>query len=120
LIATASLMTPWGAADKVGTLAISNSASGDTTLISGTSGSFIVVLGMVLVAAGTVVVTFKDSTPATISGPFTMGTSTGNVGDCSVNGLHFACGAGKDLVMNLGSAVNVGGHLVYALVKGGQ
>lgn len=118
MLAIASLNTPWGPAEKVGTAAINVSSSGDNTVLAGTSGYICVVLGYVLLAAGTVVVTFKDSTPATLSGPYTVSTSSGNFGDCSTSGLQFVAASGKDLILNLGGAVQVGGHLLYALVKG--
>lgn len=100
-------------------LLISTNASGNTTLVTGISGRAIRVYGYKLVAAGAVTTQFKSAT-TNLSGAMSQITGVPNDADNSGNRLDpipvLQCGYGESLILALGSAVQVSGHLVYDFV----
>ena len=110
--------TPWGSLDYIGTATISAASSGPNTIITGPAGYFILVLGYLLVASGDVEVAFETESGAVISGPYDIAQNGGNI-STPVGMGQFACKQDEDLILDLGGAIHVGGHIVYGLIKGG-
>lgn len=93
-----------------------SAASGATTIVPGNDSQLIYVASYVLVAAGTVVATWQDTsaTPVALSGAMTL--ATGVAVDPATDPPSFVLAttvAGKGLALNLGAAVQVSGHLAY-------
>lgn len=96
-------------------IAVNASSNGNNTLFAAVAGSIIVVLGGDLMASSSVTITVQDSNGTVMDGPFTPAANGGKIYPHNDRG-HFATGRGFGLVLNLGSAVQVGGHLKIALV----
>ena len=95
--------------------AINASSSGTNTVVTGTAGKRIRVVGWSLVSTGTVNVKWQDSTPTDLTGTRPMvANATAGRAYCPVGVMQTA--VGKDLVLNLSAAVAVGGELTYILV----
>ncbi len=83
-----------------------------TTLVAGTAGTFIRVLGYALSSASAVGVTLKSNTTVIASTNATQATGGGEV--CPPHDdWQLDCAAGEDLKIGLSGAVNVKGHLSY-------
>jgi len=92
---------------------ISASSSGDNTIVAAVTSKKIRVLGYVIVAAGTVGVTWKSGTGGTaLSGLMSLTANTGIAAAYCPVGL-LETGSGVLLNLTLDAAVAVTGHLVY-------
>jgi hypothetical protein len=97
---------------------ISISTIGDNTVLGGLPASTILVYRVVLTAASSVTVTFKDGTGASLSGPITLAAGVPLVLPFDANAL-FATSSGNGFVINLGSAVRVSGTVLFTQPGGG-
>ncbi len=102
-----------GATEPQG-LAVNVSASGDSELATAVTGKKVTVLGILLVAAEAVTVSFKSGTTA-ITGPMPLAAGGGFARDAAPGGFVFQTSAGEALKINLSAAVGVGGCLTYCL-----
>lgn len=94
---------------------INASSSGNNTVVSAVANKKIRVLQFLMVCAGSVNCTWESSGGSTLSGPLPFAANGGTAPPyCPVG--HFETVTGEGLVLNLGSAVQVGGHLVYVTV----
>jgi len=106
--------------DKAGQIyrvAVDASSSGNNTLVAAVSGCKIIVLSFLAVAPTAVTVTFKSASTA-LSGPMPPGANGGFVMPHNPVGWMKG-GTNEALILNLDSAVRVGGVLVYQLVPTG-
>lgn len=99
---------------------ISESSSGDRTIVAAVAGKRIRVIRYEVVTAADVVLTWKSSTAGAISGPLALGNSATGAGG-GISSPVASCGimqtvAGEGLVLNLSDAVSVGGDLTYILI----
>lgn len=108
------ILTAWGTG-VVNAIPVNASSSGNNTAIAAVPGKRIVLLQGDLMAAGQVTITLQSSGGAVLDGPFTPAANGGKIYPESSYG-HFSTAIGEGLVINLNGAVQVGGHLVYALV----
>lgn len=93
---------------------ISASASGDNVLVASVASKKIRVLSYVIMAEGTVAVTFRQGTTA-ITGAFPLVINTGI--SAAFNPLgHFETPVTTALNLNLSAAIGVRGHLTYVEV----
>jgi len=90
---------------------IEASVSGDNTLITGVAGERQIVVGIVLVAAGTVAAKLK-SAATEIYGPMQLLSGSGFALPSS-NVPWLIGGVGESIILNLGGAVAVGGCIIY-------
>lgn len=90
---------------------INEATSGDRTIVAGVAGKQIVVVNYLLIAGGTVSVTWKSGSTAK-SGALPL---VVNSGASLPDARWFACGLGESLVLNLSGNVQVSGHLSYRL-----
>lgn len=97
---------------------INISSSGNNTIVSAVAGKKIIVLGYVTVCAGAVSVRWQSSGGTILDGPCAFAANGGAAPPMAECG-HFETVAGEGLVINLGGAVQVGGHVVYGLVNTG-
>lgn len=101
---------------------VSVNSNGDNTLIAGVAGRRIMVVGYVLMGAGTVTAKFTDGAGGTVLGTLPLTTTYPTVAPIApispVAGQQgWMCGtAGNALVMNLSSGVFAYGHISYCLV----
>lgn len=109
---------------KVINISVSVNTSGDNTLVAAVTGATIHVVGYVLVAAGTVNVTFKSDVgggATNLTGAMPMAANGSLIAPVSPRtpaGHHdgwFAAGAGLALNLNLSAGVAVTGHLSYTV-----
>ena len=96
---------------------VNASASGTNTVVAAIANKRIRVLSYVIVAAGDVTVTWQSASTA-ISGPMALAANGGaapSAGQSVPAGLigQFETNQGEALVVNLGSAISVGGHITY-------
>lgn len=108
------VQTAWGQGEVFST-PVNVSANGNNTAIAASAGKRIVPLAGDLIATGAVTVTVQSSGGAVLDGPFAFPATGGKI-YAQVDWGHFATGLGEALVINLGGSVQVGGHLLYALV----
>ncbi len=94
---------------------INASGNGNNTLIAGVPGARIVVILGDLIASGAVTVTMQSSGGTVLDGPFSPAANGGKIYPDTERG-HFATLTGEGLVLNLSGSVQVGGHLIYAVV----
>jgi hypothetical protein len=107
--------TAWGSGDVMGA-AINAAGAGDNTLVAGIPDRRIVALSYSLVASEAVTAAFESEDGTVIGGPCAFTANGGiSVPECS-HGL-FAAKTGEALVLDLSGAVQVGGHLVYAVCR---
>ncbi len=97
-------------------VAISASSSGNNTLVSADSTRKIKVQSYVIVAAGTVNVTFKSGSN-NLSGAMPLVANSGVASPPvkPTDGSYFQTNANEALILNLSDAVAVTGHLSYYL-----
>jgi hypothetical protein len=88
------------------------STLGDNTVVGSLSASTVLVYRIVLTAASSVTVTFKDGAGASLSGPITLAAGVPLVLPFDANAL-FATSTGNGFVINLGSAVRVSGTVLF-------
>jgi len=119
MLIPSGLSTPWGIAEYIGTETISANLSGANTVVSGEDGYFILVLGYLLVASGDIEVAFESENGTVVSGPYDIAANGGNI-STPVGLGQFVCNKNEDLILDLGGPIHVGGHIVYALVRGGN
>jgi hypothetical protein len=94
---------------------INASASGNNTIVAAVGGKKIKVLQYKVVVSANVTVTWESSGGSVLDGPCAFAANGGEAPPyCPVG--HFDTLTGEGLVMNLSSAVQVGGHLKYVLV----
>lgn len=94
---------------------VNASASGNNTIVAAVTGKKIRVLQYKVICAGAVTVTWESSGGTVIDGPCAFSANGGEAPPyCPVG--HFETLVGEGLVMNLGGAVQVGGHLIYVTV----
>lgn len=118
MLIQSAVVTPFGTSEYVGTTPIAADFSGPNVVVSGVSGYFILVLGYLLVASNAVEIAFETETGAVISGPYQVGQYGGNI--VAPTGIgQFGCKTGEDLILDLSGPIPVGGHLIYALIRGG-
>lgn len=106
--------TAWGTGPTY-SVAINAGSSGNNTLVAAVYGKRIVVILGDVIAAGDVTVTFQSSGGAVLDGPYAIAANGGKIFPDTDRG-HFSTLAGEGLVINLTGAIQVGGHLVYAVV----
>lgn len=100
---------------------INASTLGSNTVVAGVTNKKIRVIGYTMSAAGAVAATWKANA-TNISGPITMATGVPVQGVYG-GGTQMAewgimeTSVGDPLVLSLGSAVQIGGHLVYREVQ---
>lgn len=99
---------------------INASLAGDNTIVAAILGRKIRVVNYTLISAGAVTVTWKSGAATSISGPMPLAANGGMAPSSSVltpSGLIgvFETNVNEALVLNLGGAVAVGGHLTYIL-----
>lgn len=92
-------------------IAISASASGDTSLVAAIASTIIRVVSLCIIANGTVNVKFKRAS-TDITGLYYLVANTGVVLPEATRGW-FETGTNEALQINLSAAVAVGGHLGY-------
>lgn len=108
--------TAWGSG-LVGSAAINASSSGNNVVVAAADADArIVVLGYSLVCAQAVVASWESESGLVIGGPCSFGANGGISVEEAEHG-HFATEPGEDLVLDLSGAVQVGGHLVYAVCR---
>lgn len=103
------------------TAPINASASGDNAIVHEVPGRRIRVLGYFFVVAGAVTVTWRSATNA-LTGPMSF---AANSGACVYGGAgtsldpmeKIVTNAGEALNLNLGGAVQVGGHITYDVIS---
>jgi hypothetical protein len=96
--------------------AISASNSGDNTLVTAVSGKKIKVQSYVIVAVGTVSVTFKsNSTSLSGAMPLVVNSGIAAAPTKPTAGSWFQTASGEALVLNLSDAIAVTGHFSYYL-----
>jgi hypothetical protein len=100
----------------VSSVAINTASSGDQTIIAAPSTGKLRILGYVIVAGGTVSVTWKDGTTA-LAGPIPLVANSGVVAPVGPdsNGW-FTLSVGGALVLSLSGSVQVSGHVKYAVI----
>lgn len=96
---------------------VNASASGSNTIVAAVSNKRIRVLSYVIIAAGAVTVTWQSASTA-ISGPMALAANGGAApaaGQAVPAGLigQFETNQGDALVISLGAAVSVAGHITY-------
>jgi hypothetical protein len=92
---------------------INAAASGDNTLVALVASKKIRVLSYRLQGAGAVTFQFKSGAGTNLTGAMSTGAAGGGGGAGFSPVGHFETAAGAALVLNLGSAVQVSGHLCY-------
>ena len=92
---------------------ISASSSGNTTVVAAVTSKKIRVLGFGFQAAAAVDVKFRSATAGDITGAMNAGGAGGGHAQGFSPVGHFETAAGEALQINLGSAVAVGGYVVY-------
>lgn len=91
------------------------SASGDNVVVAAVAGKKIVVINILVVAAGTVTLTIKSGVgggATAKSGPLPLAVNTGLGGVFDPTG-HFETAPGEALNLSLSAAIAVGGWLTY-------
>jgi hypothetical protein len=101
-------------------VAVNASSSGNNTIVSAITGRKIRVVNYTLISAAAVTVTWKSGSSTNISGPMALAANGGMAPSSSAltpAGMIgvFETSSGESLVLNLGSAIAVGGHLTYIL-----
>jgi hypothetical protein len=101
---------------------INTATSGANTIVSAIVGRKIRVCNYVMVSAGTVTATWQSSGGTGLSGAMTMATGTPISSGCDSNSMmngqgQFETNTGEGLVLNLGSSVQVSGHISYLVVN---
>lgn len=92
---------------------ISASSSGSNTIVSGVANKRIYVVSYVLVAASAVTAQWQSSTgSANLTGAMPLAANGGVGGSYNQSG-HFKTAIGDSLILNLGSGVQVSGHMSY-------
>jgi hypothetical protein len=99
---------------KILDAAISTAASGDTVIVSGQTAKKIVVHSYAIVASAAVTATWKSASTAK-SGGMPFAANSGIACSGGLDDRWFSCGLGEDLVLNLGTAVAVGGTVAYSI-----
>lgn len=97
---------------------INIASSGNNTIVSAVTGKKIIVFTYVTVCAGAVSVRWQSSGGTILDGPCAFAANGGAAPPMAECG-HFETLAGEGLVINLGGAIQVGGHVVYGLVNAG-
>lgn len=106
-------MSQFAATGPIKRKAIAVSSSGDNALSISVTGRKIRVIGLLLMAAGSVTVTLRSATTsATATGAFPL-TTTKDLSLLPFDGGWFDTVAGEDLAINLSGAVAVAGQLIY-------
>lgn len=90
---------------------INATASGDNTIVAAVSGKVVRVISYLLIANGTVTATWKQGA-TNISGPLPL---VVNAGACAPEATRgwMETASNAALILNLSSAVTVGGHISY-------
>ena len=98
-------------------LAVDVNSSGDNTLIAAVSGKKILVIGCVLIAAGTVSIRFEDGAGGTaLTGVINLTTNSGFTLPLGIPGW-FKTSTNTLLNLELSGAVAVAGTLVYTEIE---
>jgi hypothetical protein len=111
----ASTLTDAAKASPLGTIKRSTidiaSASGDQTILAGVEGKRLVVLAYIVSSSVDNGLTWKSESES-VSGKIEVGALIpGGASYCPVG--HFATGVGEDLILEVESTADVGGHIVY-------
>lgn len=83
---------------------------GDNVLVAGVAGKFIVVHQFAFTCQAPVTIRFEDSDGTVLAGPWNFDTAGGAAPPVNHMGM-FKVASGKDLILNLGGSVQVGGFL---------
>jgi len=96
---------------------INTASSGDNTLIAAPSDGYIAIDHINILPTTGVTVTFKSGSTA-VSGPYPLDTKQAYTIENAMQNEHgvITCARGEAFVMNLGSAVQVGGFIRYRVV----
>lgn len=92
---------------------LSDAASGDNTIVALVSGKRIKVYAVVLIARGTVNVTFKSGASTSLTGAMQFQAREGFTVAVAPPAFVLATAAGEAFVMNLSAAVQVDGWVAY-------
>ena len=101
------------ASSQLTLIAISDAAGGDITVVSGVSGQTIRVFRLLLVVSGATDITFKDSTPTSLSGAMPIAANGGIALDFNGD-PWYTTAAGKGFIITSSAATQVSGSLWYA------
>lgn len=93
---------------------IDASASGDNTIATPSAGQTILVISYVIVAANEVVARWKGGAATNATGPMTLIKASGVSSGTNEWG-HFKLPQDQPLVLNLSAAIQVSGHVTYAV-----
>jgi hypothetical protein len=91
---------------------INISSSGDNTIVALSGSTTIRIYAIYFTCAAAVNITFKDSTPTSLTGAMTFGAGGGMVLD-PVGRPWFTTAAAKGFIMNLSGAFQVSGRVYY-------
>lgn len=94
---------------------VNASQAGANTIVAAVADRVIVVLAYKIICAGDVVITWESGGGSILDGPCSFSANGGESSPDSERG-HFWTGRGEALILNLSGAVQVGGHLKYALI----
>ena len=94
---------------------ISTAASGNTQLVAAVAGAKIRIVGFLLVTAGTVLVKFVSGASPDLTGAMTLAVGKWISAEQAPFGI-LETAVGQPLNINLGSAVQTSGWLVYVTV----
>lgn len=96
--------------------AVNATASGDNTIVAASATNRIKVINMVLVADGAVAITWKSGAATALSGAMSLAANGGiAVAGQGPNSWLLQTAVNQALVLNLGAAVGVRGHIAYFL-----
>lgn len=99
-------------------VAVNASSSGDNTLVSAIENAKILVEKIVIIPNAAVTIKFKSDSTDLTGGMNLAAAGNGYTEDSNYNGVHgLETASGEALVLNLSSAVQCGGYLVYRVVK---
>lgn len=96
---------------------VDTAAAGQVTVGAAVTGKRVVLVGGMLLAGSAQAITFEDSDGTDLSGPMPFGANGGFSAPPSLVGW-LASSSGKGLAINLGSAVQTSGWLLYRYVDG--
>lgn len=105
----------FGTTSEIFHASINASSSGDNTIVAAREGKRVVVLLYVIICSDAVDITWESSGGTVLDGPCSFASNGGAAPPYCEHG-HFKTAKGEGLVLNLSSAVQVGGHILYGLI----
>jgi len=104
-----------GTGHGIYSVAVNAALSGVNTIVAAQAGYVILVTAYKIVCANDVTVTWESGGGRVLDGPCAFSINSGESTPFDPDG-HFWTDAGEALILRLGGAVQVGGHVKYALV----